>query len=740
MMYPLSCHEEHIQFPYPFISPPRSLPGPPPGKSRDIFDPLKRRADSHGVLGWLLDARNNLRHCPECPPRQVWGRVLSMVPDSARERAKSDTEYVSEEILRRREHQRELRRRLRERHQELEREAQQNAPSEDGTRALSRRAAEKEPARAQRPDGLLSLALFLRKNGDLLRTTRLRPTPRGTVQLPPEEDSDGELGRDTPNLSDPESYTLMNSDDEVCILRLGNRLKSPADCTGVTTLRKNSQGSTVSSSRSRGKDSIEIAGPKRGFLSPEDGQSRLNRGFLSNVRQSDARQSSEELFVTAWSHNDEDGARLVVPSRFVSTYGDSTEDGERAPERGTSRDESEPEDSSRRPLTRSDSSCSVPGEDRNRFPRFRDASELVGDNAPLSPLPRGYGTKDKDRKRSGLFLDPRHLEKALPCGVPPFFEPDRGDAASPAETCGRFQSVSGSRGSAYTPAETGDADPSGSFPSNHQQLRPLNYPFPLSPHAHHVSLPSFSRLPEHPFSPASACTPTQKVLPYTLKDLPDSPGPQKRLYRPANSKIRRGTNSVEKRARDASTRRWREAGCSVSRRRQKTGRPAGEKRRPPVALPVYRQSPSPGGQLGGRKPVGKAADGLDAFRDRGATEWTEYRRFLEQRLREGGAREDQNGSNAPGYGHVTRIEFRDGETQRRPVRRLDSLGSAGAAPARGSSGESGNSRTWDRARSEDAGSGTGRPVNASFCGWIMSGSSSSDGLGRYVGSLASSDR
>ncbi|EPT29104.1 hypothetical protein TGME49_229280 [Toxoplasma gondii ME49] len=709
MMYPLSCHEEHIQFPYPFISPPRSLPGPPPGKSRDIFDPLKRRADSHGVLSWLLDARNNLRHLPELPPRRVWGRVLSMVPESARVRAKSDSDNLSGEFLRRREHQLELRRRLRDRHQELEREAQQNAPTQPGFRGVrTPEVPGEDPAKTRRPTGLLSLAMFLRKNGDLLRATRLRPTPRANIG-DPQEDSDDERSplHDVLNLSDPESYAFPNSDDDGCILRLGTRSNLPAECPGAPTRRKNSQGSTVSSSRSRGKGGSEQSVQKRNFLSPEDGPPRRGRGFLSNLRPTEARQESDERFVTAWSHNDEDGARLVVPSRLVSTLDDSAENGNGGSDRVRS----------------DDSARSFPAE-RSRVARLAGTSEILGDNAPLSPLPRGYATSDRDRKKSALALDPRHLEKSVPSR----------EATHSREASGRFQSLqASSRGTSYTPGDFGEtADATANFPANDQYLRPLHHPFPLSHHGHHVSLPMFSRLPEHPFSPASACTPTQKVLPYTLKDLPDSPGPQTRPYRPANSKIRRGNTSVEKsRARDASTRRRRDgAGCSVSRRKPKPGRASAEKRKPLV--PMYRQSPSQGIQPLERRPV-QASEDFGSC-DRLLEEWTEYRKFLEQRLHDGETREARG---TAAHGYATRLESPASEA--RPLSgRLECLGSSSARSARGASG--GSERCGPCCGTEEATRETGVSGKTSFCGWVMAGSSSSDGVGRFVGSVPRVDR
>ncbi|KEP59815.1 UNVERIFIED_CONTAM: hypothetical protein HHA_229280 [Hammondia hammondi] len=708
MMYPLSCHEEHIQFPYPFISPPRSLPGPPPGKSRDIFDPLKRRADSHGVLAWLLDARNNLRHRPELPPRRVWGRVLSMVPESARVRAKSDGDDLSGEFLWRREHQLELRRRLRDRHQELEREAQQNAPTQPGYRGVrTPEVPGEDPAKTRRPTGL-SLAVFLRKNGDLLRATRLRPTPRANLD-DPQEDSDDESSplHDVLSPSDPESYAFSNSDDDGCILRLGTRPNPPAECPGVPILLKNNQGSTVSSSRSRGKGGSEQSVHKRNFLSPEDGPPRRGRGLLSDLRPTEARQESDERFVTAWSHNDEDGARLVVPSRLVSTFDDSAENGDGASDR-----------------VRSDDSASSFPEERNRVSRLAGTSEKLGDSAPLSPLPRGYATSDRDRKKSALSLDPRHLEKSVLSR----------EATHSREASGRFQSPqASSRATSYTSGDFGEtADATGNFPANHQHLQPLHHPFPLSHHGHHVSLPMFSRLPEHPFSPASACTPTQKVLPYTLKDLPDSPGPQTRPYRPANSKIRRGNTSVEKsRARDASTRRRRDgAGCSVSRRKLKPGRASAEKRKPLVQM--YRQSPSQGIQPRESRPV-QASEGFDSC-DRPPEEWTEYRKFLEQRLRDGEPREARG---TAAHGYETRLEFPPREA--RPLSgRLECLGGCSARSARGTSG--GSEHSGPCCRSEEASRETGVSGKTSFCGWVMAGSSSSDGVGRFVGSVPRADR
>ncbi|KAL8275267.1 hypothetical protein Esti_000851 [Eimeria stiedai] len=52
------------QYPYPFTHPPPSLPGPPPGRPRDVEDIEKQRLEPH-VLSWLLRAKAQLRALPE---------------------------------------------------------------------------------------------------------------------------------------------------------------------------------------------------------------------------------------------------------------------------------------------------------------------------------------------------------------------------------------------------------------------------------------------------------------------------------------------------------------------------------------------------------------------------------------------------------------------------------------------------------------------------------------------------
>lgn len=147
-MYTLSPHREDppIQFPYPFSSPPRSLPDPPPGKEREVEDPLKRGPGSHGVLEWLIDAKNNLRHRPDPQlgrPR-AGGRVLSATEvrlassEAHKKEASSDLDEEErkrrkEWMARRRAHQLELRQQIRRRYEQLETE--KSPPSQDGCRS-----------------------------------------------------------------------------------------------------------------------------------------------------------------------------------------------------------------------------------------------------------------------------------------------------------------------------------------------------------------------------------------------------------------------------------------------------------------------------------------------------------------------------------------------------------------------------------------------------------------------------
>ncbi|CDJ44119.1 hypothetical protein, conserved [Eimeria tenella] len=60
----MAGQSQPLQFPYPFTHPPRSLPGPPPGRPRDVDEPEKHKTEPH-VLEWLLRAKAELRAPPE---------------------------------------------------------------------------------------------------------------------------------------------------------------------------------------------------------------------------------------------------------------------------------------------------------------------------------------------------------------------------------------------------------------------------------------------------------------------------------------------------------------------------------------------------------------------------------------------------------------------------------------------------------------------------------------------------
>ncbi|XP_026190600.1 polyglutamine-repeat protein pqn-41 [Cyclospora cayetanensis] len=60
----MASQDQPLQFPYPFTHPPRSLPGPPPGRPREVDEPEKPRIGPH-VLEWLLRAKAELRALPE---------------------------------------------------------------------------------------------------------------------------------------------------------------------------------------------------------------------------------------------------------------------------------------------------------------------------------------------------------------------------------------------------------------------------------------------------------------------------------------------------------------------------------------------------------------------------------------------------------------------------------------------------------------------------------------------------
>ncbi|PHJ19520.1 toxoplasma gondii family a protein [Cystoisospora suis] len=126
-------------------SPPRSLPDPPPGKEREVEDPLKRGPGSHGVLEWLIDAKNNLRHRPDPQlGRTIGGRVLSAndarLASSEAHKKASSSDTDEEERKRRKEwmalrraHQLELRQQIRRRYEQIETE--KSPPSQDGCRS-----------------------------------------------------------------------------------------------------------------------------------------------------------------------------------------------------------------------------------------------------------------------------------------------------------------------------------------------------------------------------------------------------------------------------------------------------------------------------------------------------------------------------------------------------------------------------------------------------------------------------
>ncbi|PFH33140.1 hypothetical protein BESB_083390 [Besnoitia besnoiti] len=743
MMYPASAEEEHVQFPYPFICPPRSLPGPPPGKERDILDPLKRQAESHGVLEWLLDARNNLRRCPEPQPRRIWGRVLSVVPAAVRESDRGNSDGLPDDFSRlRREHQRELRRQLRERYRELERQAQQNFPSQDGRasdhKAFTRRADE-SPREGRRPEvGHLSLAAFLRSNGDFLREARLRPMRRSRTSS---NGSPFDTHADAPPPAHPQEaleYTGLEdyrfehlSDDEVCVFRLGTRQNSSESDHDSFPVGTGSQGSTLSSSRSRRTVSRgSTTGGRRSSSSKEDWQSSRGRHrFVSNDSDESHPRSSANRVASAWIQGDEDCARLILPARRLKSFEASTEEAEA---HGWG-----PAEESLRRLSRPNTSLrSQLADGGTRLRRSEsETSALSGDTAPLSPLPRGggHGWESRAKKRVDLSLDPAHLER-----TPPFGPRTAVEARGGVSPCGDMPvpppphpslEASSRRLSFASASDAGgefdDRAGAGGFPSNYQQLEHRGRPYPLSHHPHQVSLPSFARLPEHPFAPTVPCTPSKKVLPYTLKDLPDSPGPQKRPYRPAHSKIHRGLHD---RHRDASARRRREGrASSSSRRAHHASKQLQQAQRPPDGLAMHRPSPrtlrSPGA---GQFPTESAQETPGP--------WLECRRGPEQALATGSlARETDGDSGGQRQACVTRLRFHTSDVapsaallERRnssrpvPARRTRQT----FAARRGGFGQPSEATSSDRDLSEDS----------SFCGWVMSGCSNSsvEDVGRVL--------
>ena len=70
----MAGQDQPLLFPYPFTHPPRSLPGPPPGRPREVDEPEKQRGGPH-VLEWLLRAKAELRAPPLEPERGGGGRA-----------------------------------------------------------------------------------------------------------------------------------------------------------------------------------------------------------------------------------------------------------------------------------------------------------------------------------------------------------------------------------------------------------------------------------------------------------------------------------------------------------------------------------------------------------------------------------------------------------------------------------------------------------------------------------------